>query len=367
MSIHWKKPATPWPALAAIAALLGLVGMAASRAADDAPPVAVGSEAGPITDNVVANIGTVVIQRAELAAALQRVGAQRLTTPEQRLRLEAEVLEQLIHERLIRQAVEAEKIAVDPEEVSKLMVRMRSDLSGRGITFDAFLAQTGRDEPSLRSQIELELALNKMLMPQLTSDALSAMFAKHRRELDGTRLRASHIILRPDPARGADAVPEMIRRAEAIRREILQGAITFADAARKYSAGPSRRQGGDVGYFPRHGVMHEDFAREAFALAKGELSKPFATPFGVHVVTVTAVEPGNLTAEAVRPKLEKLIVQQAIRDLVARGRAAAPVTYAPGVAHFDGAPVETAASSGGQPPRRVIVEAPAKPDPAEVE
>ena len=178
------------------------------------------------------------------------------------------------------------------------------------------------------------------------------MFAKHRRELDGTRLRASHIILRPDPARGADAVPEMMRQAAAIRRQILQGTITFADAAKKYSVGPSRRQGGDVGYFPRQGGMHEDFARETFALAKGELSKPFVTPFGVHVVTVTGIEPGNISAGAVRPQLEKMIVQQAIRGLLESGRQSTPVTYAPGVAHFEELPPEAA---GGSPSQRRIV------------
>lgn len=358
------SPKPAWHALVAAAALLGVADMAACRAADESPPRAAGDETAGFPDNVVARIDQLLIERSELEVAVQRVGGQQLREPEQRLRLEAEVLEQLVNERLLRQAVAAEKITVDADEVAKFMVRMRSELTDRGVPFDAFLAQTGRDEESLRSQIELDLSLNKMLAPQLTSDALAAMFATHRRELDGTRLRVSHIILRPDPARGADVVPELMRKAEMIRRSILQGTITFADAAKKHSAGPSRRQGGDVGYFPRQGTMHEDFAREAFALAKGELSKPFATPFGVHVVTVTGIEPGNMTAARVRPQLEKLIVQESIRDMVARGRKATPITYAPGVAHFDGSPAESATVVGGQPQRRVVVVSPAASDPA---
>jgi parvulin-like peptidyl-prolyl isomerase len=307
-------------------------------------PAAVGVEP-PARDSVVARVGKLPVYRSEFEAALKRIGIARMPSAEQRQRLEAELLEQLVNERLLQQVVAAEKIAVDEDEVSKIVVRMRSQLSDRRIELDTFLAQNGRDEQSLREQVKLELALKKMLAAELTSDALAAAFEKHRREIDGTRLRASHIVLRPDPARGADALPALIRKADEIRREILKGTISFADAARRHSAGPSRRQGGDVGFFPRYGVMHEDFAREAFALAKGDVSKPFATPSGVHILTVTGVEPGNGSAEGLRPQVEKLVVQQAIRGLLERGRATTQITYSSGVAHFD-----------GQPDRRIVVE-----------
>jgi parvulin-like peptidyl-prolyl isomerase len=303
-------------------------------------------------DRVIARVGKVPIYRSEFETALKRAGGDRLRSSDQRLRLEAELLDQLVNERLLRQIIEAEKIAVDPEEVSTLLVRMRSQLSDRRIDFDAFLSQVGRDEESLRGQIELELALKKLIAPQLTNQAIAAAFEERRRELDGTRLRASHILLRPDPARGDDAVADLVRKAEAIRREILQGGISFAAAARKYSAGPSRRQGGDVGFFPRQGAVHEDFAREAFALAKGDISKPFVTPSGVHLIVVTGVEPGNGSLDALRPLVEKLVVQRVISGLLEQARATTTITYAPGVPHFDGPP---AGGTMGLAPRRIVV------------
>lgn len=320
----------------------GLLAAWAARA--DEPAAAVGIDP-PARDSVVARVGKIPVYRSEFDAALKRIGIARVQSADQRQRLEAEVLEQLVNERLLQQVVAAEKIEVDEDEVSTIVVRMRSQLSDRRIELDTFLAQNGRDEQSLREQVKLELALKKMLAAELTSEAIAAAFEKHRREIDGTRLRASHIVLRPDPARGADALPALIRKADEIRREILKGTISFADAARRHSAGPSRRQGGDVGYFPRHGIMHEAFAREAFALAKGDVSKPFATPSGVHILMVTGVEQGSGSAEVLRPQVEKLVVQQAIRGLLERGRSTTQITYSPGVAHFD-----------GQPDRRIIVE-----------
>lgn len=332
-----NNPGNPF----AIAICMTLLAASSARAAE---PAAVGVEA-PARDGVVARVGKIPVYRSEFEAAVERIGIARVPSAEQRQRLEAELLEQLVNERLLQQVVAAEKITVDEDEVSKIVVRMRSQLSDRRIEFDTFLAQNGRDEQSLREQVKLEIALKKMLAAELTSDALAAAFEKHRREIDGTRLRVSHIVLRPDPARGADALPALIRKADDIRREILKGTISFADAARRYSAGPSRREGGDVGSFPRFGIMHEEFAREAFALAKGDVSKPFVTPAGVHILTVTGVEPGNGSAESLRPQVEKIVVQQAIRGLLERGRATTQITYSSGIAHFD-----------GQPERRIIVE-----------
>lgn len=302
--------------------------------------------------SIAVKVGDTPIFRSELEAAIRRVAQGRFLDPERQARLMAETVEQLVDERLLRREVEARQIPVDEDEVTEIITRMRGQLAERRIPIETFLAQSGRDETSLRNQIRLEISLNKLLLPQLTSAALEAAFTKHRRDLDGTLVRVSHIVLRPDPGRGAEALAELERRAARVRTDILQGAISFADAALKHSAGPSRRQGGDLGFFPRHGVMEEEFARQAFALAKGEISKPFVTPFGVHLVRVTDLKPGDGRPETLRPQLEKLVVQDAIREIVMQGRQTTPIEYAPGIPHF-------AADAVGPPAeRRVIVAQP---------
>lgn len=299
--------------------------------------------------SVAVKVGDTPIFQSEVDAAMRRVAQGRFLDPERQARLMAETVEQLVDERLLRREVEAQQITVDEDEVTEIITRMRGQLADRRIPIETFLAQSGRDETSLRNQIRLEIALNKLLLPQLTSASLEAAYTKHRRDLDGTLVRASHIVLRPDPGRGAEALAELERRAARLRTDILQGTISFADAALRHSAGPSRRQGGDLGYFPRHGTMDEEFAKQAFALAKGEISKPFVTPFGVHLVRVTDLKPGDARPETLRPQLEKLVVQDAIREIVARGRQTTPIDYAPGIPHF-------AAGAAGTPAdRRAIV------------
>lgn len=346
---------TPAPCSVAFSRRSSIAVLVVGFAASLVPPATAAdgdeAQASAAGSSIAITVGDTPIFQSEVDTAVRRAAQGRSLDPEWQTRLAAETVEQLVDERLLRREINARQITVDEDEVTEIVTRMRGQLADRRIAMETFLAQSGRDETSLRNQIRLELALNKLLLPQLTSAALEAAFAKHRRELDGTLVRASHIVLRPDPGRGAEALADLERRAARLRTDILQGTISFADAALKHSAGPSRRQGGDVGFFPRHGVMDEEFARQAFAMAKGEISKPVATPFGVHLVRVTDLKPGEGRPETLRPQLEKLVVQDAIREIVSRGRQATPITYAPGVPHFG------AADPGSPPgPRTIVIE-----------
>jgi parvulin-like peptidyl-prolyl isomerase len=329
-----------------------IVGIVACVATIDAgravePPADTGPSA------VVATVGTVPILRAELDAVLQRAGsggpdASALNRP---VELQAAALEQLIDQRLLRAEIEREGVTVGAAEIDAALGKLRAQMTARGVEWSAFLAKTGRDEEFLREQIALELGLDKLIRPRLGVEAVDAAFQKHRREVDGTRLRVSHVVLRPDIGRGDEAVQECLRRAEQIRGAIVRGELSFADAARRHSAGPSRMRGGDLGWISRKAPCVDEFGRAAYALAKGDVSQPFASPYGVHVVMVADTEPGRLGLEAVRPQIESMLAAEVLRERLARARAATAIEFAPGVPHFDPA---TPAEPGK--PRRVAVE-----------
>jgi len=89
-----------------------------------------------------------------------------------------------------------------------------------------------------------------------------------------SQVKASHILV----GRKSEA--------EALRQRIIDGEITFEDAAKQYSLCPSRDEGGDLGFFPR-GVMAGPFEKVAFSLPIGEISQPVETRFGWHLIKVT--------------------------------------------------------------------------------
>lgn len=88
-----------------------------------------------------------------------------------------------------------------------------------------------------------------------------------------TRVKASHILVNSQEL------------AAKIKKEITAGK-SFAQAAREYSACPSKDEGGDLGYFCR-GMMVPEFEQAAFVLPVGRLSDPVETQFGWHLILVT--------------------------------------------------------------------------------
>lgn len=313
-----------------------------------AAPSAAGDE--PAAGQTAAMVGAVPIGRATIDAVIRRLHPTSRPSAEQRMQIEAAVLEQLVDEALLRGELSRELVEVADKEITSGVERLRGQLASRGTTLDAFLAESGRDESGVREQIRLEIALDKYVRTRLSGDAIKAYFDENRREVDGTRLRVSHLVLRPDIV-DTDGIERRVRQAEAIRRDILQGQITFEEAARRFSAGPSRHRGGDMGWIAREGPMVEAFTKPVFALAKGDVSKPLVTPYGVHLAKVTDVEPGRVGLDAVRPRVEKMLAARLVRELVNRARANVPITYLPGIAHFD-----PATQPDGDKPRRIIVE-----------
>jgi peptidyl-prolyl cis-trans isomerase C len=65
----------------------------------------------------------------------------------------------------------------------------------------------------------------------------------------------------------------------------LQHGKTFEELAMAKSLCPSGKKGGSLGSFGR-GQMVREFEVAAFALKKGEISKPVKTQFGWHLIRV---------------------------------------------------------------------------------
>ena len=89
------------------------------------------------------------------------------------------------------------------------------------------------------------------------------------------QIHASHILIRDKSDIGREKLDAVI--------EALDSGRDFEDLAREFSEDTSSEQGGDLGWLPR-GQTVAKFEKVAFSLELDEISDPFETEFGWHIV-----------------------------------------------------------------------------------
>jgi peptidyl-prolyl cis-trans isomerase SurA len=142
-----------------------------------------------------------------------------------------------------------------------------------------------------------------------------------------TQTRVRHIVLRPSPQLGIDAVE---RRIADFRQQIASGAKTFEELARQYSEDGSAQAGGDLGW-ASPGSFVPEFEEAMDKLPIAGLSGPVRSRFGVHLIQVldrreTVIEPKQLREQATNALKEQKF-DPAYAEWVADLRAKAFIEY----------------------------------------
>ncbi len=132
---------------------------------------------------------------------------------------------------------------------------------------------------------------DQQIRPVLVTD--DDMLAEAHRIYDQTKdnigpdglVNASHILLRIAQKASDAEQQEAKRRIDSVYAALQAGA-NFEALAKQVSQDPgSARRGGVLGWFARNQMVKE-FEDAAFALQPGQMSKPFLSPYGWHIVLV---------------------------------------------------------------------------------
>jgi parvulin-like peptidyl-prolyl isomerase len=246
----------------------------------------------------------------------------------------AQALETAIDQRLVRRYILTATEGAGDEQIQEAIQRLATNLAQQQSSLEQFKQQQNLDDEGLKAQINWQLSWGKYLAQSLTDASLEACFTRHRRDLDGSQLRVSHVLLRVDQPQSAAAMQPTLDEAKQIRQDILDKKITFGDAAKKYSEGPSRRVGGDLGWIGRNGPMMPAFNDAAFALEKDQVSEPIITPFGVHLIQMTDEKPGDKQWTDVQEKLKQIVAKEIVDEIAKQQRANIKIEYVDDFPHF---------------------------------
>jgi len=111
---------------------------------------------------------------------------------------------------------------------------------------------------------------------------------------EGDFVEARHLLIKADPlppnptpeAKKADA--DALAKITKLYEDISSGKLKFDQAVKDNSDDPgSKENGGSLGVFMDDGQMVKEFQEVAFAAKPHEVSKPFRSQFGYHILEVT--------------------------------------------------------------------------------
>ena len=104
----------------------------------------------------------------------------------------------------------------------------------------------------------------------------------------GTELEIAQIVIEPKVSEEENQ--RIIDQLNVFREDILEGGMSFASKALLYSQDPgSRSKGGKYTLNRKRPRMAKEFRDAAFSLREGEISEPFKTDFGWHIVGVDKI------------------------------------------------------------------------------
>jgi parvulin-like peptidyl-prolyl isomerase len=260
----------------------------------------------------------------------------------------------VIARRLLNQFLNENHVPVKDEDINKVVDEQRRVFAEEKTSLETALAQSGTSLDELRDTIRTTLQWKEFINKTATDATLKAYMEANKDAFNNTLVKASHIQINYDPeTASADEKAKAKEKLLAIKKEIVSGKISFADAANKYSEDPTNKQqpsGGDLRWFPRK-RFPESFAVPAFALPKGQISDPVESDWGLHLIQVVDRREGKLpTLEQIKEKVLNQYATDEQNRIVAEMRKKAKIDIRPMPADFFGpSPSPSDATKAGTP------------------
>lgn len=231
--------------------------------------------------------------------------------------------ERSVRRALAIQLAEEKDMTPTEEEVAERFEGIKSRFESEE-EFQKTLDERNTTAEEIEEMIKVEILYRDVVqaeVPMAATPSLEEMqtFYDENQQLfeQPEQVTASHILLRRDPEMSLDEQNELKEKLEGIKKEIADGSVEFADAAREHSEDPgSGQRGGSLGAFGR-GQMVAPFENAAFATPVGEMSDIVESQFGYHLILVEdKQEAGVVPLDDVTAQLASFLQARAYEESV---------------------------------------------------
>lgn len=280
------------------------------------------ADCSALIDRVVATVNDDIITWSELRRAITsdaKVYLQNLSEEEKKVRigeLERPMLENLIVLRL--QLQEAMKFGMNVSDddiksaVNEIKNKYGLDDAGLARSLEAEGLTIGSYKKRLSEQIILQRIVNFAVKSKLavTDDEIKEYYEKNREkynEKEKVRIRHIFFSMPADESRKA----ELMEMASEITDKIKAGE-SFSEMALRFSEGPNKESGGDLGYISKGSALKE-IEDISSGMKVGEVSKPFWSPAGLHIIKVEE-RTGGAGLENAKDRIKDILLKEAFKS-----------------------------------------------------
>jgi peptidyl-prolyl cis-trans isomerase SurA len=298
------------------------------------------SLADTVVEEIVARVNNDIVTRTEYIRSRdqlkQEVQQQNPSNADHAFaERQKDVLRDLIDQQLLLQKGKDLGITGDTELIKRLdemrkqmnletMEDLEKAAEAQGASYEDF-------KQNLRNQIITQRVISQEVGQHLAMnrDEEKKFYEQHRAEMERPeQVRLSEILIapktaakpaaaadsKPDPAADADAVAlaAAMSKATDVLDQLHKGA-KFDDLAKKYSDGPSAKDGGDLSYFKR-GTLSKELEDKVFALKAGETTDVIRTKQGYVILQATEHQVAGIpTLKEVEPRIQDALYMQKLQ------------------------------------------------------
>lgn len=249
--------------------------------------------AGEVIDRILVHVNSRIVTQSQLDARVET--ALKEAPPGldagRREELRKLSLGELVNEALLEDRARDLDVVSTDEEVEEQIKRLKEQNNVRSEEeFVKALEASGLTPDKLRDQLKRSSTIQRVIGREVNSkvdlsdDALRLVYEREKATWAvPEKVRVAEVLVLPGPG-----AAEKAREAATLAR----GGAKFEDVVLRFSDGPTRSKGGDMGTVGR-GELAADIDKAAFSLPTGGISDPIQTRSGWHVVKVVEKLPAT--------------------------------------------------------------------------
>lgn len=300
-------------------------------------------------DGVAAVVGDYIVLESDLDREIAQLEAQ---GADLRGKTRCELFGSLLEKKLYAHQAVQDSILVNElyiqslveQQIQGIMAQTQGDMDGLLKFYKKDSEQALRDEMfeiNKNAYLAKEMQDKVIADVEVTPEEVRTFFneiPEEERPTFGTELKVAQIVVIPEVTE--DAKQAVIKKLTEFKRDVEENGASFTTKALFYSEDTGSKNNG--GLLPtmnrKQPRMVKEFRDVAFNLQEGEISDPFETDFGYHIIYLEKIRGQEYDVRHIllRPKLSQAAIQKAKDeiDLVREKIVAGQITFADAAREF---------------------------------